>query len=233
MATDRLKILDVEPGRWDRPRNHLARMIEEVAVVRCVTREPDDDSHPACSPRSSRPLGVVGRTRRDVPHGHGFEIADVDAHLQRRRTCEQVRACRNLVHEALFDLLTLLVLDRRRMFRRIQRRSIVLHSHECVEVSFGDCPLPRCHAPRAAGARAGFARRLVRCHLVAHAATQERNTDLELDIIKIDLVAFALFVFLSHTAPREVVFLMQPSQTGIERIRCRVLGMKLPPQPLH
>src|SRR5208282_3518192 len=109
VAGDRLQVFEIESWRRDRPRDDLAWMIEEVAVVRRVAAEPGHDAHSTDSSRAARALGVVSRAGWYVSHGDRFQIADVDSHFQGWRTGQQVGTRRIAVHEAVLGFLAVLL----------------------------------------------------------------------------------------------------------------------------
>ncbi len=212
VAGDRLQVVEVEPGRRDRPGDDLAGMVEEVAVVGRVAAEPGDDAHPADATRAAGALGVVGRAGGDVPHGDRFQVADVDAHLQGRRAGQQVRAGRRAVHEAVLGLLAVLLGHGRRVLGGEERRGVVLHGHQGVQVSLCDRPWPGDHPARTVRAVAGVLVLLVRGDPVADRAAAEGAADLELELVVVDLVTFPVLVLTADRLPGEIAIFGEPAK---------------------
>jgi hypothetical protein len=84
VAQDDVSIAEPYAGCRDLSCDHLRWLIEEVAVVGRGSGVAHDDAHARSATRTSAALGVVVGTRWHVAEHHGFEAADVDAHLQRR-----------------------------------------------------------------------------------------------------------------------------------------------------
>ena len=112
----------------------------------------------------------------------------------------------------------------------------MLDGHERVEVALGNRPIPPLHDFAATRPWTRLARRFVRHHLVAYDATQEGSTNLELDILKIDLVALAALVLLADAAPGEVLLVLHSAfgthhseaiVAGSDQLLARRIGEKI------
>ena len=91
MLEKHLSILRVEGWRRDTSGNHLERPIEVVAVVIALIRAEADDQSVAPATGTAgaaRTLGIVRWQRWDSDQQNGFQLPDIDPHLQ-RWGCEQ------------------------------------------------------------------------------------------------------------------------------------------------
>ena len=78
-------------GRRHLTRDHLRRLVVEVAIVGRAAGIANHDSDPRPAPRAASPLGIVIRPGRDIAQQDRVQAAHVDAHLHRWRTCQHVQ----------------------------------------------------------------------------------------------------------------------------------------------
>ena len=89
MRAHEIFVGQVEPRRGDLSGNHAIRALEEILVVRTACRAVREDQRRlAAAARSAAALGIVGGSRRNVPHVHYVQLCDVDAKLHGGRAIE-------------------------------------------------------------------------------------------------------------------------------------------------
>ena len=90
VGAHQILVAQVDARRGDGTGDHLARLAEEVLVVRAAPRAVGEDQRRlAAAAGPAAALGVVGRRRRHVAQVDDVELGDVDAELHGRRAEEQ------------------------------------------------------------------------------------------------------------------------------------------------
>ena len=199
-------IAQVDPGRGDRARDHLAGSSEVVLVVRAAARAVRvHQRRLAATAGPSAALRIVGRGRRHVAHVDHVQLRNVDAQLHRRRT-EQQRQLR--AAEPVLALFTIVARDLRRVLPRLEQclevDEALVALHEVVirlGRNFADIEQPRAvhrpHRPVACDPVQRIrvdlvARDLTAPHLLNDAVTPQRleqEPDDALDIRSLELLA--------------------------------------------
>ena len=119
---------EVDARRRDVAREHLQGVLEEVEVVGLALGDGDRERVAVAAARAADALEVVGLGGRDRGEEDRREVADVDAHLERRRAREEVGGPGAVVaDESLLQGLAVVALQEAR----------VLAGDDAVEVAVG------------------------------------------------------------------------------------------------
>src|SRR5688572_12928991 len=122
MRAQQIFVPQIDTRSCDPARDHQLWSAEEVLIVGTSSGAVcEDERGLAASTCPATALGVIGRSRRNVPEVHDVQSRDVDAELHRRGTEEDRQFAGS---EPFLALLALFVRDLSRMLSRLEPLSV-------------------------------------------------------------------------------------------------------------